>query len=86
VRDRTKTVDLKQLNAVPLQPHWRSNQKGEPGQPLLTTNQKAYVKNYGEVWFDNNTIINILCVKNVRKKFRVTYDSDDDSTFLSPTS
>jgi hypothetical protein len=25
VRDRTKTVDLKQINRVLLQPHWREN-------------------------------------------------------------
>ncbi len=25
VRDRTKTVDLKQVNRVLLQPHWREN-------------------------------------------------------------
>ncbi|MFP6898685.1 MAG: hypothetical protein VCA38_18960 [Roseibacillus sp.] len=40
VRDRTKTVDLKQVNAVLLQPHWRHNQDGEPAQPIITTNQK----------------------------------------------
>ncbi len=40
VRDRTKTVDLKQVNAVLLQPHWRNNQQGESAQPIVTTNQK----------------------------------------------
>ena len=44
----------------------------------LTTNQKAHVKNYGDVWFDPRAITNILCLKNVRKKFCVTYDSDDE--------
>jgi type II secretory pathway predicted ATPase ExeA len=35
VRDRTKTVDLPQVNAVLLQPHWRHNQMGEPSEPVL---------------------------------------------------
>ena len=35
VRDRTKTVDLKQVNAVLLQPHWRHNQTNEPTEPVL---------------------------------------------------
>ncbi len=35
VRDHTKTVDLKQVNAVLLQPHWRHNQSGEPSEPVL---------------------------------------------------
>ncbi len=35
VRDRTKTVDLKQVNAVLLQPHWRHNQQNEPTEPVL---------------------------------------------------
>ena len=30
VRDRTKTVDLKQVNRVLLQPHWRHNEAGLP--------------------------------------------------------
>ncbi|TAG07870.1 MAG: hypothetical protein EAZ42_12245 [Verrucomicrobia bacterium] len=30
VRDQTKTVDLRQVNAVLLQPHWRHNQTAEP--------------------------------------------------------
>ena len=41
----------------------------------LTTNKKAHVKNYGDVWFDTNAITNILSLKNVRNKFHVTYDS-----------
>ncbi len=40
VRDRTKTVDLKQVNAVLMQPHWRHNSRDEPEEPLVTSNQK----------------------------------------------
>jgi type II secretory pathway predicted ATPase ExeA len=35
VRDRTKTIDIKQVNAVLLQPHWRHNQDNEPQQPII---------------------------------------------------
>jgi len=41
VRDRTKTVDLKQINAVLMQPHWRHNSRDEPAQPVVATNQKS---------------------------------------------
>ena len=40
VRDRSKTVELKQVNAVLMQPHWRPNSRDEPKQPLVTSNQK----------------------------------------------
>jgi MSHA biogenesis protein MshM len=40
VRDHTKTVDLKQVNAVLMQPHWRHNPRDEPEEPLITNNQK----------------------------------------------
>ena len=35
VRDQTKTVGLKQVNAVLLQPHWRHNQTADPSEPVL---------------------------------------------------
>lgn len=35
VRDQTKTVDLKQVNAVLMQPHWRHNTDHEPIEPQL---------------------------------------------------
>lgn len=41
VRDRTKTVELKQVNAVLMQPHWRHNSRDEPAQPVVTSNQKS---------------------------------------------
>jgi hypothetical protein len=39
VRDQTKTVGLKQVNAVLMQPHWRHNTRDE-AQPVVFTNQK----------------------------------------------
>ena len=47
----------------------------------LNTHKKAYVENYGEVWFDEREITNIMYLKNVKEKFRVTYDSGRDGTF-----
>lgn len=44
VRDQTKTVDLKQVNAVLMQPHWRHNARDEPDQPLVHSNQKPRSK------------------------------------------
>lgn len=35
VRDHTKTVDLRQVNAVLLQPHWRHNATADPAEPIL---------------------------------------------------
>ena len=39
---------------------------------ILTTKMKAYVKNYGEVWYDTRAITNILALKNVHDKYHVT--------------
>ena len=47
----------------------------------LKTHKKSYVKNYGEVWFDERAIMNIMSLKNVKEKFRVTCDSGRDFTF-----
>ena len=48
VRDQTKTVDLKQVNAVLMQPHWRHNVQDEPAQPIVLTNQKPNPNNQGQ--------------------------------------
>ena len=53
--------------------------KGNGGD--LKIHQKAHVKSYGEVWFDERAITNIMLLKNVKEKFRVTYDSNRDRTF-----
>ena len=47
----------------------------------LTTNGQENLKNYGEVWFDERAITNILCLKNMKNKYRVTYDSAQNGTF-----
>ena len=50
--------------------------KGNGGD--LKTHQKSHFENYGEVWFDEREITNITSLKNVKEKFRVTYDSNRD--------
>ena len=80
--DRCSTVDLL-CNKNLFTKIWESKNamtvKGNGGD--LKTHKKAYVKNYGEVWFDERAITNIMSLKNVKEKFRVTYDSDRDGTF-----
>ena len=41
VRNQTKVVDLNEVNAVLIQPHWRQNQQNEPQQPILMSNHKT---------------------------------------------
>ena len=48
----------------------------------ITTNQKAHVCNYGDVWFDKRAITNILFLKNVQESYRVTYDSTFNLAFV----
>jgi hypothetical protein len=48
----------------------------------LTTNKKAHIKNYGDVWFHSNAITNILSLKNAKSKFQVTYDSEGHGAFI----
>ena len=41
VRDQTKTIDTKQVNAVLLQPHWRHSQENEPAEPIILPDKRA---------------------------------------------
>ena len=40
VRDQTKIIDIKHVNAVLIQPHWRESRQQEPSQPISFTNQR----------------------------------------------
>ena len=53
--------------------------KGNGG--AIKTTWKSHVKGYGEVWFDEQAITNILVLKNVKRKFRVTYNSNNKRVF-----
>ena len=44
----------------------------------INTTRKENVKGYGEVWFDEREITNILSLKNTKRKSRVIYGSNND--------
>ena len=48
---------------------------------VLITKEKGYLKNYGDVWVNEKAMTNILALCNVRRKYRVTYDSEDGNVF-----
>jgi hypothetical protein len=49
---------------------------------ILKTNQKAFVKGFGEVWFDSRAITNIFSFAEMEDKHRITYNSTNESAFL----
>ena len=44
-------------------------------------NKQGHLKNYGWAWHDSNAITNILALNNVKKRYKVTYDSEDNDQF-----
>jgi len=44
IRHQTKTVDIKHINLVLDQPHWRSSNRLEGKEPVVFTNQKPKYK------------------------------------------
>ena len=44
--------------------------------------QKADVPDFGEVWYDNKAITNIFALKEMIKRYRVTYDSNVEDAFI----
>ncbi len=48
---------------------------------VMYCNEKGELKGYGEVWYHKEAITNILSLKNVKKVYRVTYDSEGTDTF-----
>ena len=47
----------------------------------IKTTHKSNVKEYSEVWFDEGSITNIWALKNIKRKFRVTYSRNDNEVF-----
>jgi len=45
---------------------------------VMTTNLKATLPGWGDVWFDPATVTNILSYAQVRDRYRVEYNYDDD--------
>ena len=48
----------------------------------LETSQKGFLKGHGWVWYHPDAITNILSLKNVKRKYRVTFDSEKDDCFV----
>ena len=44
----------------------------------IKTTHKLNVKGYARVWFDKQAITNMLVLNNIKRKFRVTYNGNDD--------
>jgi len=47
----------------------------------LTTTRKGTLEGYGKVWYHPDAITNILCMSNVKKLYRVTFDSEGVDRF-----
>ena len=51
----------------------------------LKTKEKGFYPGYGSVWLHDDAITNIISLKNAKKKFRVTFDSECGDGFLVHT-
>ena len=47
----------------------------------IDVNWHGYLEGYGWVWFDSRAITNILCMKNMKNRFKITYYSKKDDIF-----
>ena len=48
----------------------------------ITTKQKCTVPYLGKVWYNENSMTNIISRKDMNKKYRVTMDSKEEKAFL----
>jgi hypothetical protein len=46
------------------------------------TDMMGDLPGYGEVWYNKNSIANILSLSRVESKYRITYDSDNGKQFI----
>jgi hypothetical protein len=59
------------------------NLKLQSSSGTMTVHHKAKMQGYKkDVWFSKNAITNIIALRNLIKQYRVTYDSDDNKTFV----
>jgi hypothetical protein len=49
---------------------------------VSTTNMQGQLPGYGPVWFDPDGIANIFSMSNVKKRFNVAYNSQNDDAFI----
>ena len=48
----------------------------------LTTDLKGTLQDYGKVWYHPKAITNILSLKNICKRYYITFDSRNKSQFM----
>ena len=51
----------------------------------IKSNQIADVPGFGTVWYDKNAIANIFGLSELKKKFRITFDSEKEDAFVVHT-
>ena len=49
---------------------------------ILTTSNKAQGTGFGEVWYSQDAITNILSFSEMEDKFRITYNNDKEKVFI----
>jgi hypothetical protein len=49
---------------------------------VLSTNKKAYLLRWGEVWFSTDSVINIFNLAQVSDCYLVTYDNDKEEAII----
>jgi len=51
-------------------------------QERLIVTKKGDLKGYGTVWYHPEGIANILFLNNIQKKYKVTYDISENTSFI----
>ena len=49
---------------------------------VLVSNMKGDLPGYGEVWYHEGAITNILSLSNIKKRRKIEYDSSGGDTFI----
>ena len=48
----------------------------------MTVNKQGWLNGYGKLWYDDRAMTNILSLNNMKKKFRVSFDSKNGDKFI----
>ena len=65
----------------------QSNKKLElhtNGGPIIS-DETASVDKLGKVWYNKSSVANIISFADLRKRYRITYDSDVENSFILHT-
>ena len=74
--DRASLVDIRPI---------KSKMTVETNGGELITKEKGFCPGYGAVWVHDDAITNIVSLKNIKKKFKVTFNSELDAGFMVHT-